>query len=136
MSRVFGTAIVTVAVAVNLRELSRRLDRGECDGMFKSPLCAKGSPVGTPASHFISSGMIPLVYANTLRNNTLLFTRAKAAWEADGDVFPFTQAQVNNAMSKCTLSDGTRVNELGETVAEGPFELMDRLGLEPCKVAL
>jgi hypothetical protein len=112
---VFGTAIVTSGVAVNLRELSRRLDKGDCDGMFVTPLSATGL---APATHYISTGWVPQVYAQTLNDATLLYTRAKKAWEDDGDVFPFTQAQVTNALSKCDVS------------ADPPFEALTRMGLQ------
>lgn len=40
-----------------------------------------------------------------------MYTTAKAAWEADGDVFPFTQAQVTNALSKCFVNAGANDSE-------------------------
>lgn len=119
---VFGTMVATAAVAANLREFSRRLDKGDCGGMFASAL----SPTGNaPATHFISSGLVPQVYAQTLTSDTLLFTRAKAAWEADGDVFLFTQLQVTNALAACDITNGTRNGQ-----PETPFQAMTRLGLK------
>ena len=111
---VFGTAIVTLAVASNLQEMSRRLDKPHCGGMFTSALSASGT---APATHYISSGLIPQFYAQTIANNVLLFNRAKAAWEADGDVFPYTQLQVTTQLALCDISQ------------DPPFEAMARMGL-------
>lgn len=138
---VFGTAIVTLAAAANLREMSRRLDKGDCGGMFIVGLCPVGSPVGTVATRYISSGSIPQLYAQTLNSPTLLYTRGKAAWEADGDVYPYTQLQVTNAWNNCDLSNGTKqvtdpVTNVVSTVPESPWEMLTRLGLEPCRATL
>lgn len=121
---IHGCAIVTVAVAVNLKEFSRRLDKGDCDGMFTSALYAVGSAPGSPATHYISVGAIPRPYAQTLADPVLLYTRAKAAWEADGDVFPHTQLQVTNAWNKCDFSQ------------DDGFAAMARMNLEPARSAL
>lgn len=126
---VFGTMVATAVVAVNLREFSRRLDKADCAGMFTSALSATGL---APATHFISSGLVPQVYAETLKDSTLLYTRAKKAWEDDGDVFPYTQLQVTNQLAQCTITNGTRP-PVGDEVGrqpETPFELMARLGLK------
>lgn len=120
---VFGTMIATAAVAANLQEFSRRLDKTDCGGMFTAQLSPTGVP---PATHFISSGLVPQAYAQTIADSTLLFTRAKAAWEADGDVFPFTQLQVTNALAACDITNGTKAGQ-----AETPFQAMTRLGLKP-----
>lgn len=124
------TIVVTAAVAANLRELSRRLDKAHCGGMFTTGLSASGN---LPATHFISSGHVPAPYLNAVTNNVRLYNIAKAAWEADGDVFPYTQAQVTNALSNCTLSDGTYTSTInGVTAArpESPHALIARLGLK------
>jgi hypothetical protein len=120
---VFGTGVVTAVVAVNLREFSRRLDKGECDGMFISALSATGL---APATHYISSGLLPKRYAETITDPQLLYTRAKKAWEDAGDIFPYTQLQVTNALAQCTFSNGKFQGE-----PESPFEMMARLGLQP-----
>jgi hypothetical protein len=122
MTYTFATVIVTTAVAANLKELSRRLDKSHCDGMFTSPLSATGA---LPATHYVSSGWVPAPYLNAVTSPTRLFNLGKAAWEADGDVFPFTQAQVTNALSKCTLSDGTFNGQ-----PESPHAMIARLGLQ------
>src|SRR6478609_3611211 len=119
----FATIIVTASVAVNLRELSRRLGKVDLDGMYVSPLSASGN---APATHYISSGQLPDQYINAITNNVRLFNTAKAAWEADGDVFPYTQNQINNALSNCTIHYGYSPNGMPES----PLELIARLGLK------
>ena len=65
-----ATLVVTTAVATALRKLSQMLDKGDCDGMFQTGLCAVGSPVGTTPSHYISSGMVPKAYITAITNVT------------------------------------------------------------------
>lgn len=125
---VFRTGIVTNAVAANLREMSRRLDKADCGGMFTAGLYPIGSAAGTAPTRWISSGWVPLAYSQTIADDVLLYTRAKKAWEDDGDVFPYTQLQVTNALNACTFSNGTFNSQ-----PESPFEMMARLGLEPAK---
>lgn len=130
MTDVMTSIIVTNGVVVNIRDLSRRMGKVDLDGMFTTPLSATGLP---PATHWISSGLIRPAYLNAMGDPVRLYTIAKRAWEDDGDVFPFTQAQVTNALSKCTVSDGTITIDVGgvpTVVAEGPHELIARLGLK------
>lgn len=115
MKYTHGTAIVTAAVAVNLRELSRRLDKGDCGGMFTTGLSLTGN---LPATHFISTGWVPKAYAQALTDPVLLFNAGKKAWEDDGDVFPFTQLQVTNALNNCDIS------------SDPPFDALARTGLK------
>lgn len=115
MNYEFATVIITTAVAVNLRKLSQMLDRGETDGMFAVGLSATGS---LPATHYISTGMVPEAYVNAITNETRLFNIAKKAYADEGATFPFTQAQVTNALSKCDVSE------------DNPFAAMDRMGLK------
>lgn len=122
MADVITTVVCTQAVVVNIRELSRRMGKLDLDGMFTRSLSATGE---LPATHWISSGYIRPAYINAMTNSVRLFTIAKKAWEDDGDVFPFTQAQVTNALNKCTVSDGTFAG-----AEEGPYELIARLGLK------
>jgi hypothetical protein len=133
------TVIVTNAVAVNLRELSRRLDKGDCNGMFTTGLNAIGSAVGAPITHWVSSGHVPAAYLNAVTNNVRLFNLAKAAWQADGDVFPFSQAQVTTALAACSLSDGTFTSTIdGITAArpEDPHAFIARKGLQLARTAV
>jgi hypothetical protein len=98
--------------------------------MFTAKLSASGN---LPATHWISSGLIPEQYLNAVTNPTRLFNVARKAWQDDGDTFPFTQNQVNNALGNCTVSDGTRtidVDGVPTVVDEGPHALLARLGLK------
>lgn len=122
MTDIMTNIVVTSGVAVNLRELSRRMGKTDLDGMFQTRLSASGN---LPATHYISSGYIRPAYLNALTNSTRLFNVAKKAWEDDGDVFPFSQAQVTNALGNCTVTDGTYLGQ-----PEGAYELMARLGLQ------
>lgn len=122
MTDVITTVVCTAVVAVNVRELSRRLGKTDLDGMFVRGLSATGI---APATHYISSGYIRPAYLNAFTDNVRLFNIAKTAWEADGDVFPFTQLQVTNALTKCTVSDGTFNGE-----PENVYALIARLGLQ------
>lgn len=128
---VFRTGIVTTAVAANMREMSRRLDKGDCGGMFVVGLVPIGSPAGTAPTRWISSGWVPQVYSQTIADPTLCYTRAKKAWEDDGDVFPYTQAQVTNALANCEFTNGTYQGQ-----PESPQQMMARLGLEPARPAI
>lgn len=125
---VFRTGVVTNAVAANLREMSRRLDKADCGGMFTTGLYPIGSAPGTAPTRWISSGKVPLTYSQTIADDVLLYTRGKKAWEDDGDVFPYTQLQVTNQLAQCTFSNGTFNGQ-----PESPFEMMARLGLEPAR---
>jgi len=116
------TIVCTAGVAVNIRELSRRLGKLDLDGMFTAALSATGS---LPVTHYISSGLIRPAYLNAFTDDVRLFNIGKAAWEADSEVFPFTQAQVTNRLAACTVSDGTFNGG-----PEGPHELLVRLGLK------
>lgn len=118
-----ATVIVTQAVAVRLRELSYRLGKQNLGGMFGAALSATGS---APATHYISSGHLPPAYINTITNGTRLFNVAKAAWEADGEVFPYTQTQCNNAVAATVVHYGYGPDGMPET----PHELLARLGLK------
>lgn len=117
-----ATIVVTNAVAVNLRKLSQMLDRSETDGMFIRGLSATGNP---PATHWISSGAVPKVFITKLSSATALEAAARAAYLKEETTFPFTPAQIANALSKCTISDGT-FND----APEGVPELLERLGLK------
>jgi hypothetical protein len=58
-----------------------------------------------------------------------MYNFAKAQYEADGQVFPFTQLQVTNAIGNCTITDGTFFDGVN-TVKEDGFALAARLGLK------
>ena len=124
------TIIVTAAVAVNLRKLSQMLDRSETDGMFTTGLSATGAE---PAPHYISSGHVPKIYITALSSPAKLKAAAEKAYADEGENFPFTLTQITNALSKCTISDGTTmelIDGVATVVEEGPHALIARLGLK------
>ena len=130
MSDVITTVVCTAVAAVNIRELSRRLGKTDLAGMFIRGASATGI---APATHFISSGFIRPAYLNAFTNNVRLFNFAKAAWEADGNTFPFTQLQVTNFLAQCTVSDGTTTIDVGgvqTVIEEDAHALIARLGLK------
>lgn len=123
MSDLHRTVIVPTAVAADLRELSRRLGKQNLAGMFAVRLSASGA---LPATHFISSGHLPDGYVRALTDPVRMFNVAKAAWEADGDAFPYTQNQVTNRLSNVVVHSGYGPNGMPES----PHELIARLGLK------
>jgi hypothetical protein len=136
MSDKFATIIVEAPAVVNLRKFSQMTGKADLDGMFVTALSATGA---LPATHYISSGMVPEAYLDMLSAPDKLHARAKAAWEADGLAFPFTLAQVTTALSKVTVSDGTRTDDIDgvPTVAdEDPHALIARMGLQMVRGAV
>lgn len=126
-----ATAIVTSAVAANLRQLAVYLDRDDMAGMFTSGLSATGS---APATHYISTGFMPKPFIRCMRNATLMYNTAKAAWEANGEVFPYTRAQVTTALIKCELVSAA--NDSEGAFPESPMDTMARLGLMPVRAPI
>lgn len=125
------TIVATSAVVTIMRKLSQVLDRNETDGMFVSPLSATGN---LPATHFVSSGQIPLSYAQAALSPLLIHTQAQAAFLKEGIPYPFTLAQVTAMLSGCSISDGIRtviIDTVPTVVAETPFDFISRLGLKP-----
>lgn len=125
-----ATIILTAAVAVNLRKLSQMLGRADTDGMFTTALSSTGA---LPATHYISSGYVPQSYLAALSTPAKLKAAADKAYAEEDTVQPFSLVQITAALSKCTVSDGTRVVDVAgipTVVAEGPHELIARLGLQ------
>lgn len=115
MTYVFGTFIVTNGVRTALRDLSTHLDHFETDGMYLTGLSATGV---IPATHWISTGKVPLRYAQAMADPVKMFNDASAAYVADQAVFPYTQLQVTNALGNCDVSQ------------DPPFVAMARMGLQ------
>jgi len=131
-----ATIIVTAAVAAALRNLAQKLDRSETDGMFVTGLSATGN---TPATHFVSSGQVPDVFAQAIRSPSILHTKAQAAFAKEGVTYPFTLVQVTAALSGCSISDSTRtvvIDGVSTVVDEGPHEFIARLGLQMVRTPL
>jgi len=125
-----ATIVITATVATALRRLAQVLDRSETDGMFTTALSATGN---LPATHFVSSGQVPDVFAQAIRSPSILNTKAQAAFLKEGVTYPFTLVQVTAALSGCSISDGTRsvvIDGVSTVVNEGPHEFIARLGLQ------
>lgn len=138
MKYILSTVVVTSGVAANLRALAHRLDKGDLNGMFVVGLSATGA---APATHFISTGYMPKPFLKCMRNSTLMLTTAKAAWEAAGEVFPLTQAQVTNRLNNCSvvIAGDVMVNGVptkqtpvveGTSLPETPQQTLTRLNLK------
>ena len=131
-----ATVVIPLSVATALRRLAQVLDRSETDGMFVTGLSATGN---LPATHFVSSGQVPAVFAQAIRSPALLNTKAQAAFIKEGVTYPFTLTQVTAALSGCSISDGTRsvvIDTVPTIVSEGPHEFIARLGLKMIRVTL
>ena len=125
-----ATIVIPLAAVIALRKLSQMLDRIETDGMFTTGLSATGN---LPATHFISSGQVPDGFATALRSPSLFNTTAQAAFAKEGVSYPYTLAQVTNALSICSISDGTRtvmIDGVSTVVNEDPHAFIARLGLK------
>lgn len=120
-----ATIIVTNAVRTTLKAIAAKLDRDEMDGMFDVGLSATGA---LPATHWISSGHVPKPLVILLRNPALMFTVAKKAWVDDGKTFPYTQAQVTNALSKTTVTAGA--NDSEDPLPTDPLQTIADAGLQ------
>jgi len=131
-----ATIVITATVASALRNLAQKLDRNQTDGMFTTGLSATGN---TPATHFVSSGQVPDVFAQAIRSPSILHTKAQAAFLKEGVAYPFTLVQVTAALSGCSISDGTRtvvIDSVSTVVDEGPHAFIARLGLQMIKGTL
>ena len=131
-----ATIVIPSSVATALRNITQKLDRNETDGMFVTALSATGN---TPATHFVSSGQVPDVFAQAIRSPSILHTKAQAAFAKEGVTYPFSLAQVTAALSGCSISDGTRtvvIDGVSTVIDEGPHAFIARLGLQMIRVAL
>lgn len=130
MNYEFATIIVKLSAVTTLRKLAQALDPDETGGMFATGLSATGD---LPATHFISSGQVPDVFAQAIRSPAMLNTQAKAAFLEDGASYPYTLTQVTAALTGCNISDGTLsvlIDGIPTVVSESPHEFIARLGLK------
>lgn len=108
MTDIFCTIIVPSALAPLARSLAGGLsDRG--DGMFTVGLSASGA---SPASHYVSTGMIDDEIAALLKDAAALF------------------AACNAAGAPVTLSQCTALVSQSDVSADPPFAAFGRLGLQ------
>ena len=130
MQRADYTIIVPAAIAAIMRNVSKRLDKFETDGMLIAPLSATGA---SPATHFVSSGQIPQSYVNAMNNPAKLEAAAKVAFAREKIAFPYTTLQITTALSSCMISDGTRTVMYGTkpiVVPETALAFIERQGLK------
>ncbi len=133
-----ATVVLPAATRANIKALMVRLEKDDLgDGMFTTKVNATGTGTTT---HYISSGYMPHAFLRLMRNPVLMFNTAKAAWEADGDVFPLTQTQVTNRLNQCTIVMGGDIMVDGVPTAptprveegplpETPHQTLARIGL-------
>ena len=132
-------AIVTAAVAIIMRIISKRLDPQHCDNMFKVGLNAIGSAIGAPATHFINNGQMPVLFVEAIKSPSVAHARATALAVAANTTFPLTLLQVTAALAGCSVSNGTRtivVNGVSTVVDEGPHEYLARINLQFQRTAI
>lgn len=118
-----ATIIVPAASVPHLRLLAAYLGR-DMEGMFTVGLSATGA---APATHFVSSGHVPRDFIRYLRNPTMMRSAAQAAWQARGEAFPYTQAQITAHLAACIVVAGTAGTD--EPFPETGVATLGRLGL-------
>jgi hypothetical protein len=122
----FRTAIIPAANVVFARGLVAALSPGGA-GMFTTPLSASGN---TPATHFISSGMISAAIANLMPLQTWAFN---GSWTLTGST-PGPAAVVHQAAVaagfSCTLAEVQNLFTAADGTEQPPFDAMARLGLK------
>lgn len=126
MSDLFRTIVVTSADAPFARELAAISPGGA--GMFIMPLSANGQ---MPASHYISTGLLPASFVAPLPLQT--WQQENDAWvlvsEEPGDAQAVYNAAVAAGLS---VSESQIVSLFGDSdcTTQEPFVAMDRLGLQ------
>ena len=109
MTYTHRTMILPASVVESCQRLSVRLSGEAGAGMWTTGLSATGA---SPATHFISSGMIGKEFIDILNDPEAMFA---AAQEEDSTI---TRERCEYLLSMADVSE------------EGPFEAMERLGLQ------
>lgn len=128
MADTFLTLIVTAAHVDLARDLAASFGPGGA-GMWTTPLSASGAE---PASHFVSSGMLPAEFADMVPTQT---------WEQDEDGnWTMTASTPGNPAAvyavaqqqgvQCTLEEVEDALNSSDVTAQPPFVAFDRLGLK------
>lgn len=124
------TIVVPAAVVEDMRELARSLGKGDLDGMFTAAL----SPTGAePATHYVSSGLLPVAYQEAFLDATKLRDGARRAVEAAGKTFAVSPARVAKALSSSMARTGLRrVEHAGaqDDIPESPHDVIASMGLQ------
>ena len=127
MADKFLTLIVTAAHAAFARELAASFGPGGA-GMWTTPLSASGLD---PATHYISSGLLPAEFAEMVPTQT---------WEQDEDgTWTMTGSTPGNPAAiyavaqsqgvQCTLAEVEDTLNSSDVTEQPPFTAMGRLGL-------
>ena len=127
MADAFRTVIIPISGRVNAKTISAAYDKVGPE-MFPTFLSASGAE---PATHVISSGLIPdgftdfLPYSTWVWNGTQWLQTIVSAGDAaairtyvNSKGYNFSIAQINTFLASLDISD------------QPPFEAMDRLGLK------
>ena len=128
MADIFRTLIITAATAPLARQIAAAMGDGGI-GMWTTPLSATGAE---PASHYISTGLIPDEFA---------FMCPEQTWEHDEQgqwvltkSTPGNAAAVADAASEagvlCSVNDVQDIFDAADVTVQEPFEAMSRMGLE------
>ena len=126
MSDLFRTIVVTAADAELARNLAAIAPGGA--GMFITPLSADGQ---APASHYISTGLLPESFVAPLPLQT---------WEQEGDTWVLVSEEPGDAQAvyDAATAAGLTVTESqivtlfsdSDCTTQEPFVAMGRLGLQ------
>lgn len=127
MADTFLTLIVTIAHVDLARALAASFGTGGV-GMWTTPLSATGAE---PATHYVSSGMLPEQFADMVPTQT---------WEQIGGVWTMTDSTPGNATAvyyvaqqqgvECTMDEVEDTLTSSDVTAQPPFIAFDRLGLK------
>lgn len=127
MVEAFRTLIVTAAHADFARELAGSFGPGGA-GMWTTPLSQSGNE---PATHYISSGLLPAEFAEMVPTQT--WEQVDGQWTMTastpgnpGAVFYVAQQQGVD----CTFAEVQNTLTLSDVTEQLPFTAMDRLGLK------
>lgn len=120
---VLRTIIVPAADVITARTLGAALAASGA-GMYVTGLSASGL---TPASRYVSSGLIGAEFAAILNNPAMLLAAAQAGAQEQGITLNVTLSEVESVVAASIVHDGTHPTT-GEP--ETPHELFARLGLK------
>jgi hypothetical protein len=127
MADSFLTLIVTADHVDLARNLAASFGPGGA-GMWTTPLSASGAE---PASHYVSSGMLPAEFADMVPTQT---------WELVDGLWTMTSSTPGNAAAvyyvaqqqgvECTLEEVTDTLATSDVTEQPPFTAFARLGLQ------
>lgn len=113
------TIIVPASLVAAARELGAALDPVAGANMYTTPLSPTGN---TPATHYVSSGLMSAAFMPLLANSAQLYGAAQQSATAQGITLTATQANADALVAQSDVSEGD------------PFAAMTRLGLKMVQV--